>query len=134
MAAGLTMVLLAANGAAAEAASYEGQVKGDPKSQVDFTTKKQDGKRIITHISYLTADNCENGSSYGGSTFDTKVRIRHGKWDKTYPYAPPNSLRFAGSLVAGGEKAKGIINWQAEFEQPTGLCTSGELEWVAHKQ
>jgi hypothetical protein len=125
---------LFAASAMAEAAVYEGHVKGIPGTQFDLTITKRNGKRFVDRLEYDEVPvTCENGpdAHNGFNNYSSGNRVRGGAFDIRQPN-PDFFTHLVGELKRGG-RAAGTYKQRVNFGAPEGVCRTGELEWVAEK-
>jgi hypothetical protein len=125
---------LFASTAAADAAVYEGHLRGAPETQFDLTITKMDGKRFVDRLDYDEVPvNCENGpqAHNGFNNYFSGNRVRGGAFDIREPN-PGFFTHLVGELKRGG-RAAGTYKQRVDFGPPEGICRTGEVEWVAQK-
>ncbi len=125
---------LVASTAAADAAVYEGHIKGAPETVFDLTVAKKAGKRVVKRLDYDDVPfTCENGpgAHNGFNRYFSGNRVRGGAFDVRVA-DPGFFTHLVGKLKPGG-RAAGSYNQRVDFGPPQGVCKTGTLEWVAQK-
>ena len=124
---------LFASTATAEAAVYEGHLRGAPATQFDVTISKRDGKRFVDRLDYDGIPfECEDGTHdlNGFNNYFSGNRVRRGAFD-IREEALGGFYRHVGELKGGG-RAVGTYKQVVDFgPNPQGVCRSGKVEWVA---
>jgi len=131
----MALVLFGA-AAGANAAVFEGHFKGLPGSIFELTISKVNGKRYVTQIYFnATPVSCEDGKGYnGGYRYPSppQGRITRNRTFKLEIQYPGDLTRATGELRRGG-KAVGTFKDRETLDQPSGVCKTGKLKWVAHR-
>jgi hypothetical protein len=115
----------------AEAAKFDGGIKGEPDASLSILVKKIEGARYVTRINFKDVPvKCENGQNTTSGTgsagkdgsLGLKVKQREfsGRWD----YG-----KIEGKFKGAGKLA-GEISIAVDAGPPRGECRSGRLDYV----
>jgi hypothetical protein len=134
---GALVALLAATAALAATRTYDGQIKGDPKSSVALNVKKlQNGDRQVR--SFVAKDlliSCRSGEArLESAAIRGRVPVkRRGRFEVTGS-SGEQKLTVAGKVV-GKRKAEGTVHYSGPtvVDDELQACDSGKLDWVASR-
>ena len=132
---GLVVVLAVGlvGAASAQAAEFEGQIKGEPDTSLTLKVKNIEGDRYVTRIEFKKIPlECE-----GGKTHDQRRRVgwqawRTGRRDQGRRVQGPWNYGKLSGKVRGGGKIAGTISLKTDAGGSLGDCKSGDLDYVVH--
>ncbi len=118
----------------ADAAVYEGHIKGLPETRFDLTVGTKAGKRVVKRLDYDDVPfTCENGpgAHNGFNRYSSGNRVRRGAFD-VRTVDPGFFTHLVGKLKRGGGAA-GTYNQRVDLGPPQSTCKTGTLAWVAQR-
>ena len=126
-----TVGAMLASAAAAEAAVYEGKIKGEPDSTFEITVEREGGDKKVADMAWTGAptrcDGMPPEPTSGSSGFTSGGRIHKDGSFKASLDASIVQNRIKGQLKPGG-KAAGTF--RTTYGMMT-VCRTGNLDWVA---
>jgi len=117
--------------ASAQAAKYEGGIKGEPDTSLTLKVKNIEGDRYVTRIEFKKIPlECEGGETEttgdasAGKPGEPGVEIKSGEFKGPWDYG-----KVSGKARGGG-KIAGTISLKTDAGGSLGDCTSGDLDYV----
>lgn len=118
----------------AEAARYDGGIKGEPDASLSIFVKNFEGDRYVTRINFKNVPvRCESGRSTtsgsgpAGRDSDFGLRVKQREFSGRWHYG-----RIDGKFKGSG-KVTGELSLNIEVDAAHGECKSGRLEYVARE-
>ncbi len=132
---GLVVVLaVALTGAStAQAATYNGEIKGEPEASLKLTVKDIEGDRYVTRVGFKKIPvDCDGGESTtsgdasAGEPGEPGIEIKGGEFSGPWDFG-----KISGK-VRGGGKIAGTVSIKTDAGGSLGECKSGKLDYVVH--
>jgi len=127
----VVMAVALAGASTAQAATYKGEIKGEPEASLTLIVKEIEGDRYVTRVEFKKIPvDCDGGNSTtggdasAGGPGEPGIEIKGGEFSGPWNYG-----KLSGK-VRGGGKIAGTISIKTDAGGSLGECKSGKLNYV----